>query len=254
MANERLRSSLANAGLTVHELADTVRVDPKTVERWLTTGRLPHRTHRQHVSRLLACDESYLWPELLDDPRTHAASRAELVALYPNRGQVPRDLWRSLAAQAEQAVDVLAYAALFLPDAHPDLPSLLAEKAASGVRVRLLLGDPDCCAVTVRGHEEGIEAGLAARVALSRRYLMPALDAPGVEFRLHRTTLYNSLYRYDGHLLVNAHAYGAPAAQSPVLYVRRLPDGRLFDHYASSFERVWQTARPCPPATPCVSA
>jgi hypothetical protein len=254
MANERLRSSMTTAGLTVHDLAGKVQVDPKTVERWVTTGRLPHRTHRQQLSRLLSCDENYLWPDLLDDPRTHAASRAELVALYPNRGQVPRDLWRSLADQAEQAVDVLAYAALFLTDAHPDLPALLAGKAASGVKIRLVLGDPNCCAVTVRGQEEGIEAGLAARVELSRRYLAPALDAPGVELRVHSTTLYNSLYRYDGHLLVNTHAYGAPAAQSPVLYVRRVPEGRLFDHYVSSFERVWQTARPWQAASACVPA
>jgi hypothetical protein len=32
-------------------------------------------------------------------------------------------------------------------------------------------------------------------------------------------------------MLVNAHVYGAPAAHSPVLHLRRLPGGRLFDHY-----------------------
>ena len=43
-------------------------------------------------------------------------------------------------------------------------------------------------------------------------------------------------------MLVNAHVYGAPAAHSPVLHLRRLPGGRLFDHYQASFERVWEQA------------
>ena len=43
-------------------------------------------------------------------------------------------------------------------------------------------------------------------------------------------------------MLVNTHAYGFPAAQSPVL--RRLAGGSLFDHYQASFERVWAQAHP----------
>jgi hypothetical protein len=67
-------------------------------------------------------------------------------------------------------------------------------------------------------------------------------DAPGVELRFHATTLYNSIYRFDDDMLVNAHVYGAPAAHSPVLHLRRLPGGRLVDHYQASFERVWEQA------------
>jgi hypothetical protein len=65
-----------------------------------------------------------------------------------------------------------------------------------------------------------------------------------VGLRLHDTTLYASLYRFDDDLLANTHAYGAPAAQSPTLHLHRLPGGRLFDHYLGSFDRVWQQARP----------
>ena len=74
--------------------------------------------------------------------------------------------------------------------------------------------------------------------------MVDALHEPGVAVRLHGTTLYNSIYRYDDELLVNAHAYGVPASQSPVLHLRRFPGGRLFDHYMASFERVWETAQP----------
>jgi hypothetical protein len=93
-----------------------------------------------------------------------------------------------------------------------------------------------------RGEEEQIGEGMAARIRLGMIYLREAIGAPGVELRFHATTLYNSIYRFDDDMLVNAHVYGAPAAHSPVLHLRRLPGGRLFDHYQASFERVWNHA------------
>jgi hypothetical protein len=48
-----------------------------------------------------------------------------------------------------------------------------------------------------------------------------------IEIRLHRTVLYNSIYRADDQLLVNQHAYGLPAAQAPVFCLRTTAlDGR----------------------------
>jgi hypothetical protein len=84
---------------------------------------------------------------------------------------------------------------------------------------------------------------LAARVRLSLSYIEPALDAADVRLRLHDTTLYNSIYRYDDEMLVNAHAYGVGAAHSPVMHLRRTLSGRLFEQYMASFERVWECAR-----------
>jgi hypothetical protein len=108
--------------------------------------------------------------------------------------------------------------------------------------VRLALGDPTSAAVRQRGEDEGIGAGMAARIYMALAYLQPALRSPSVELRMHSTVLYNSIYRFDNDILVNSHAYGAPAAQSPVLHYRRFDGGRLFSHYLASFERVWTTA------------
>jgi hypothetical protein len=69
------------------------------------------------------------------------------------------------------------------------------------------------------------------------------LDVPGVEVRTHGTTLYNSLYRADDQLLVNAHVFGVNAYRSPVWRLRRNGDGGMFDTYADSFSAVWETAR-----------
>lgn len=246
MANERLRSSITAAGKTLDQVAEDIGVDPKTVERWITKGRKPHRGHRWETAKLLGCDETYLWPELLDDVRTQSASEAEFVKLYPHRGAVPKDFWRSLVDGAKDGLDWLVFAGLFMPDGDPDLANTLVEKGAAGVRVRVLLGDPDGEAVARRGEEEGINGGLAERVRISLSYLGPALGAPGVEFRFHDTTLYTSIFRSDGTMLVNTHVYGSGAGANPVMHLQRVAGGRVFDTYQESFERVWEEAVPVP--------
>jgi hypothetical protein len=242
VANERLRSCITGARLTISDVAAKVGVDPKTVERWIVLGRVPHRSHRWATASLLGTDEAYLWPEMADDQRTQAASRAEVVTLYPNRGAVPGALWRSLLDTATDRIDVLVFSGLFLPDGYPEVAKLFAAKAEEGVKLRLAMGDPDSDAVRLRGEEERIGDGMAARIRLSLIYLREAIGSPGIELRFHATTLYNSIYRFDDDMLVNAHVYGAPAAHSPVLHLRRLPGGRLVDHYQASFERVWDQA------------
>ena len=61
---------------------------------------------------------------------------------------------------------------------------------------------------------------------------------------MHATTLYNSIYRFDDAMLVNTHVYGLTAAQAPLLHLRRLDGGVLFDTYLNSFQAAWEVARP----------
>src|SRR6476661_4699912 len=70
MTNERLRDAISAHGLTSVKLAERVAVDPKTVERWITTDRVPHRNHRGAVASLVGIEETYLWPALLDSDRS----------------------------------------------------------------------------------------------------------------------------------------------------------------------------------------
>ncbi len=84
---------------------------------------------------------------------------------------------------------------------------------------------------------------MVSRVRLSLRYFEEARGVPGLDVRLHGATLYASIVRSDEPVLVNTHVHGSPAAQSPVLHLRRVPGGRVVDHYLTSFDRVWASAR-----------
>ncbi len=189
MSNERLRAAIVASDHGLPVLAERIGVDRKTVERWITSGRVPHRQHRMALAQLLGQDDVYLWPGTATDVRAQSASQAEFVALYPNRGSVTVDTWTSLITSATEAIDLLAFAASFLHDAIPDFDAMLVDRAKHGVRVRLLFGDPDSQAVQLRGAEEGINDLLSGRCRLTWNYLRPVIDTQGTEARMHAATL-----------------------------------------------------------------
>ncbi|GAA0970254.1 DUF5919 domain-containing protein [Acrocarpospora macrocephala] len=243
MANERLRAALLERGVSVVELAAAIEVDPKTVERWITKGRAPYRKHRYAVSSHLGMDESYLWPEALTREQVASASESEIVTVYPHRWAVPRDTWGRLFSDAAEQIGILVYSGMFLAE-DSGLVRVLGEKARTGVQIRILLGNPDSAEVAQRGVDEGIDEGMAAKVRNALVLYRPILRIDGVQIRLHSTILYNSIYRADDQLLVNTHVYGAPAANAPVLHLRRVAGGDMVTTYLESFERVWSEATP----------
>jgi transcriptional regulator with XRE-family HTH domain len=238
MVNERLRRAMLRAGHDTESLAAALKVSSKSVTRWLASRGVPYPKTRYRAAALLGEDESYLWPQVADRA---ALPGAELVGTWPRRADVPAGLWTELARQAGRSIDVLVCAGLFLPEDHPDWLPTLRAKAEAGVRVRLLLGDPDGHQLAARDREQAIGGGVAGRVAAVLAHYRPLADV--VRIRLHDTPLYNSIYRFDDELLVNTHVYGLLAAYTPCLHIRRI-DGQFFNTYLESFERVWASARP----------
>jgi len=245
MANERLRALLLERRVTPAKLAEAVQVDPKTIERWIIAGRVPYRKHRYEVAAFLGVDESYIWPDALDRDQVAAASESEIVAVYPHRWAVPRDAWGHLFGQAEREIGILVYSGYFLAE-DAGMRQLLADKARSGVRVRILLGDPESPFVDERGHSEGIEDTMPAKVRSAIAMLRPLQSVENAEIRLHGTILYNSIYRGDEQLLVNTHIYGVMANSAPVFHLRKIPGGDMANTYLESFERVWSEAARLP--------
>ncbi|MFJ2034295.1 XRE family transcriptional regulator [Streptosporangium sp. NPDC087985] len=243
MANERLRVALLEHGTTVDALAEAVQVDAKTVERWITQGRIPYRKHRFAVAKLLGVEEACLWPDALSPQQAAAVSESEIVTVYPHRWTVPKDTWGRLFSAAERGIGVLVYSGIFIAQ-DTGIMRLFADKARAGVRVRILLGDPDSPEVAQRGQDEGIGDGMAAQIRMSLVLYRPLRQLDGVEIRLHRTVLYNSIYRADDQLLANTHLYGMPAANAPVLHLRKVLGGGMVSTYVDSFEAVWAGATP----------
>ncbi|WP_219465675.1 helix-turn-helix domain-containing protein [Nonomuraea rhizosphaerae] len=241
MANERLRAAMLERGASLADVAAAVEVDPKTVERWVTQGRVPYRRHRFIVAGFLGMEEAYLWPEVRD--QVAAVSESELVTLYPHRWAVPRDAWGHLFSSANQEIGVLVYSGLFLAE-DTGIVRTFASKAKAGVRVRILFGDPKSAEVAQRGADEGIGDGMGARIMNSLVLFRPLMKLENVEIRLHGTVLYNSIYRGDDQLLINTHVYGQPASNAPVLHLRQVPGGDMVATYLESFESVWESAAP----------
>jgi len=242
--NERLREALLRNGLNLDHVATATGVDPKTVERWITQGRTPYPRHRHAVASMVRETENYLWPEAVPPERKIEIAGSEVVKVFPHRNSIPVDLWDRLIADATARVEVLVHAALFLVE-RPAFVRGLAEKAANGARIRLLFGDPASREVARRSDEEQLGKGtLGARIRNALAFYRPLQDVDGIQIRFHKTTLYNSIFRFDDEMIVNTHVYGFQGAHAPALHIRRLPAGDLFETYSESFETVWNQSKP----------
>lgn len=244
MTNERLRSAIHSAGMTLAQVSEQIEVDPKTVERWISKDRIPHRANRQRVALALGINELVIWPTARPNGLDGIDARSEILHVYPNRGSIPTETWVSLIDGAEQRIDVLAFAGSFLHDSVPSFVDRLKRRAGAGVHVRLLFGDPDSQAVAIRGEEEGIGDSLRERCRLTWKYLRPLEGVHGIELRSHGFTLYQSLFAFDNSILVNLHAYASAASQSPVLHLQAVAGAPLTSTYDSTFQTVWRQSGP----------
>lgn len=236
--NERLRSAIHAKGITPTELAAMVNVDPKSVERWITKGRNPYAKTRAAVALALQQSENYLWPDALPEQKAKIVSESELVHTYAKRNDVPAELWARIFRQATRHIGVLAYAGLFLPEGDSGLVPLLKAKAAEGVKVSILLGNPDSAAVALRGEEEGVGEGMRRRIEAVLPFYQQLEATPGIWVGFHETTLYNSIYWCDSEMLVNTHVLGCYASHAPVMHLKELPGGGMFRTFTECFERV----------------
>jgi hypothetical protein len=244
MPNERLRDALMRSGLALDHVAKATSVDPKTVERWITQSRTPYPRHRHTIASMVRETENYLWPDAVAPARKAEIGTSEIIKVYPHRHSVPNDLWDQLLSGAGRYIEVLIYSGMFLTD-NPKLVKILRAKGEAGAKIRLLLGDPNSREVSKRSQEEGIgKDTLPAKVRNALAFFKPLDGAPNISIRCHGTTLYNSIYRFDDDMLVNIHVYGFMAAHAPLLHLRRLSGGDLFETYSESFDSVWNTAKP----------
>ncbi len=218
-------------------LAQALRVDVRTIERW-EDGRVPHPRTRFAVAELLGQSEAYLWPGLVLVGPTRSA---ELLGLYSHRADVPQAMWQELLAKAEEHIDLLGFALLFLPEQQAGFVSLLAQKGRQGCSVRIAVADPRSDAVHRRDDEEGLDGALPKRITTALRYFRDLTYAEGVEIRLQTAPMYNSVFRFDEEMIVTPHLYGRPGYSSPAIHLRRIAEDGVFAGFLAHFESIWTT-------------
>jgi transcriptional regulator with XRE-family HTH domain len=212
--NENLCRAFLQAGLTEEDVAARLQVDPKTVRRWVE-GRMPYLRHRWALAAMVGLTETDLWPKLRGAP----SRPDEVMAIYPHLDSVPEHVWLALFSAAEGEIGILADTAAPITG-YPRVLAVLTDKAGLGVRVRIcLLHRAPAVIAQLRGKDS-------------------------TEIRLHRTVLYAAVYFSDDQLLVSQQVYGLPAAEAPVLHLRRTGADDMTSTYLASFTEVWSTAEP----------
>jgi hypothetical protein len=236
--NETLCRALIHAGLTEEDVAARLQVDPKTVRRWLE-GRVPYLRHRWVIATMVGADEIDLWPQL----RTIHTRPEEVVGIYPRRGSVPREVWLRLFSSARREIGILDDSDMPVA-ADPPIAALLAERARSGVKMRICLHDTN---VPIGAQDADCsDSGYTSEVRVPKALAIyaPLHSQGNVEIRLHRGTVYNSIYYSDDQMFVSQHIYGTPIKSAPVLHLQCTEVSEMATAFSEAFEATWAPAVP----------
>ena len=141
--------------------------------------------------------------------RYQQRSDREIISVYPNRSQVPRELWERLITSARSEIALGGYTNYFFWTEIPGFSRLLQEKAADGVHIRMLLDDPDN---EVTRRREGIEhaaLSVTTRINITLAELEKLGPTGNLEVRLSETNaeahVSRSVFRFDNKALVCEH-------------------------------------------------
>ncbi len=237
--NEPLRRALLRARLREDDVAARLGVDPKTVRRWLN-GRIPYANNRAALADLVGADEADLWPEAAGplaarfDPKSWEQS-TRTAGLFP-----------AMSGHASSNQPSMRSASW--PTAPCSSPKMRAFgvsspiKAVQASRSGLPSATPTAHRWLLVARRKASAMPCPPRSVMRVTLYSSLRDIPNIEIRLHRTVLYNSIYRADDQLLVNQHAYGIHSAHAPVFCLQESERGDMTDMYIASFERVWSAA------------
>jgi hypothetical protein len=234
--NETLRSALAESGLNTEGLAERVETDPKTVQRWISKGRLPHPRTRVAVAEVLGTEVAVLWPDIVRRTVKVGPDR-EIVAAYPRRADVPRGFFGDLITRANRRLWFGGYTSYFVFIDVPDAAEMLSAKVQGGADVRFLLGDPGSVVTSSRERVEGTPLSVSTRIELTRAELGKAQHRPAVRFGDRHIAM--SVWIFDDDAVVATHIGSGLGQESVTLHLRRHGDGGVFDRYAGHFEDLW---------------
>jgi lambda repressor-like predicted transcriptional regulator len=267
MSVELLTAAMTDAGIDVDTLAERISVDVRTVRRWVK-GTIPYARHQNRIARVLDTTARELWPEAhldSDDASDEqeggvSAGRGavggfgsgDVVAVYVGSDVPELPGWRDLLAGARSRVLLLD---LTLEDVIDSATvTQLAERAAAGCEVEILVSDPDSAYLTTtmldRDPQRSLDdvPDLAWRLDRTIATLQPLLGRQHLEVRTFVAERGVSILRFDDEMLITLHLHGAPREMEPIIHLRREEPGGIFDHYAHHAQLI--ATRAGAPLTP----
>jgi DNA-binding transcriptional regulator YiaG len=173
----------------------------------------------------------------------HDAS--EEVTPYADRGLITRQQWNETIRGATSDL-WLSGMAEFGYASDDEVPDILAEAAAGGCCVRILLLNPDAPVTKEIDGDEGSPPGtLATRIlaALARFGQMRRACGEGMVIRIYDGYPTASIVRGDDKMLVTPYLRFFIGSNSPTLELHADLAAKMFSRYSRHFENTWTTAK-----------
>jgi len=222
MANENLKNALQNAGLTPEEFAQVIRVDPKSVQRWVAGTTVPYPRHRAAISRALGLSEHELWPDEIPAPAADTGAREH----SPIAGNEITGTWAyatdetapdpvAIIENSDGAIEILDNGTAI--DLTTTLVDALTEQANNGRHVRLLT-----CAPT--------------------RRLEPLAGHKNVELRVIHGSIGHSLLLVSDTMLLTVNLTGEANQPPLLLKLTLIADGGVFERLVENLDALWNDA------------
>lgn len=240
---------MESANQSPRRLAARIGVTHKTVERWLADEELvPHARNRQDAARTLGVDEEMIWPKAVKE-RLKTGGDREIVQSYPYRSAAPSSLWASLIEETRNDLFLSGYTNYFFFTQVPAFSQTLRRKVKAGCRVRFLLGDPDGEVTRQREIIEDVTLTVSTRIHMTLEGLKRLGDLEGLEVHfssaedaVNHVSL--SVFKFDEQALVTPHLARLVGHDSPLMHLRRVSEGGMFDRFAEHAEELWGRSRP----------
>jgi transcriptional regulator with XRE-family HTH domain len=220
MANENLKNALQKAGVTAEEFADIIKVDPKSVLRWLTGSTKPYPRNRAAIARALDLTEHDLWPD--HTPATISAGAAasdgaasDVTETWAHASDENAPDPVSFIAVADGAIELLDNGRGIEMDGA--LIAAVIEQADGGRKVRLI-------------------------TSLPKPRLQPLIGRGKIDVRVIDGTSGHSLIRVGEAMLFTFDLAGEGEHPPPLLKLQRMAAGGLFDRLAGNFQALWDGA------------
>jgi DNA-binding transcriptional regulator YiaG len=175
----------------------------------------------------------------------YAGEPTGAVLPYADRGLISRQQWNDIIQGTTGHLWLYGMAenGYACDDA---VPEIVAEAAAAGCQVRVLLLDPDHPGTGDIDTDEGSPAGtLTARIRASLARFTRMRDEAGPNMRLRTYDMYPSVsvIRGDDRMLVTPYLRFSVGSNSPTFEFTEASARKMFGRYARHFDQIWRLAK-----------